>query len=68
MIPLSVLVRVCVWDLGQARISWSAHHGFPGVLLSKLWLSYCAFDDFVCFDEIINLHPMNEKNVQWLSH
>ena len=27
--------------LGQARGSWSAH-GLPWVLLSRLWLSYCA--------------------------
>ena len=41
MIPLSILVRVRIWFIRQARGSWSAH-GIPWVLLSRLWLTYCA--------------------------
>ena len=41
MVPLMILVRVCIWVLGQPRGFWSAH-GLPQVFLSGLWLSYYA--------------------------
>ena len=46
MTPSSILVRVCIWVLGRARCSWSAH-GPPWELISIMWLRYYALV-FVC--------------------
>ena len=53
MIKMYVLVRVCAWVLGFYKLE------ALGALMG--FLEFCSL---CSFDTIIELHAMNEKNVQ----
>ena len=52
MITLSIIVEVCIWDLGFHKIE--AH----GVVMG--YLEFGSFD-FLLLDVIVELHAMNEN-------
>ncbi len=58
-----LLVSVCIWVLGllQTRGSWSTHE-LPLVLLSKLWLSYCAIIFFVWYNRWVTCYGRKTCN------
>jgi len=59
MTPLSILVTVGIWVLGQARGSWSAH----GVLrVFFAWIVAKLLCSCLCLFDVINeLRVMDEK-------